>query len=116
MTAQKHPRIIRSGPLDEIWDESGTVAAEKVRQLGEEDIREMLRAGCVAAFIVANLGDPLHWIRGTERYDLWKNEVQPHLWKGEKPRLEDYANEYFYMATEWQLVGGAAVVLFEKHH
>lgn len=86
-------RIITHLPLDVLWNEAGEdLQATRVRTLGVEDIRVLLRAHPLR-FIVANVGHAPHWI-------------------GE----EEYPSGYCYTASEWRLADGATVVLLEMYH
>ena len=110
-------RIVTRGPLAALWDAHGReMDAERVRKLGVEDVRDLLRSRDVR-FVVANLGSPLRWIDFPKRYDFWKDELQPHLAEpSQHPFLEDFPGEYFYRATEWREPGGGLIVLCEMHH
>lgn len=112
------PRIERLNPKDRVvvgqltvlWDENGDdLDVHPVRDLGPDDIREILRTGRPVPFVTKEFrfewgGSRLRWIKGDDRFDFWKNELQPHLADPETTRwsLEDYPDEYFYIATEWR--------------
>jgi hypothetical protein len=111
-------RIVTRGQLDGLWDAQGQdMDAERVRDLGVEDVRGLLRAGDVR-FVVAKLGLPLQWIDFPKRHDFWKDELQPHLVEpSQYPSfLEDFPGEYFYRATEWRAPDGGVIVLCEMYH
>ena len=110
-------RIVTRLPLDELWDEQGTVPARNVGALGRAEITELLRLGRVA-FVVADVGLRLMWIPLEECYGFWKAEVRPRL---VEPRvqnfvLEDFPGEYCYLASEWRVAQGDRVVVLEKCH
>jgi hypothetical protein len=51
-------------------------------------------------------GARLKWIRGDDRFDFWKNEVQPHLLEVDDHRgYDDFERGYCYRATEWRWEG-----------
>lgn len=95
--------------------------------------------------MVAALGAPLEWIRGEGRGRFWEDELAPHLvepgpvaevrWKNGFPvefytesewwrpdgavvgyRLDEFPDEYVYVAVEWRLDTGAPVVVATQRH
>jgi hypothetical protein len=113
-------RVVIRGPLEALWDEEGhDLNLRRVRQVGAEDIRGLLRSGRPVPFVLANLGERLRWIRGDERFDFWKSELRPHMAEpGSRWRLEDFPDEYRYVATEWRWEHEetAFCVLCETYH
>ena len=124
-------------PLAELWDDSGPLEATQLGELGEDDVRAQLRLGAHGA--LASIGEPLRWMRGTEFFDWWKSEARPRLvapghvrhydvpWPDQPRRgredaqadgfrLEDFPGERCWSASEWRLIDGSTVVLFEEHH
>lgn len=69
-------------------------------------------------FYVADVGEPLLRIDVTKCYDFWKSEVVSHV--VEEPdagfRLEDFPDEYAYIASEWSGEIQTPIVLLERHH
>jgi hypothetical protein len=62
-------------PLKVVWDENGIdLDVQRDRDVGAEDIRAFLRSGRPFPFVVATR--ELKWIRGDERFDFWRNELQ----------------------------------------
>jgi hypothetical protein len=92
-------------PLTVLWDEDGNdLNVHPVRRLGAEDIRAILRSGRPVPFVTTV--HRLKWIRGDERFDFWKNELQPQLaepgWAGNE---SDWPHGYWWWATEWRSEG-----------
>ena len=108
-------RVVVGLPLDSLWESGGALGAAKGRELAQADIQALLRLGPVP-FVVADVGEPLRWVRGAECFDFWKTDAQPHLHERARPYLEDYPDGYFYFAHEWRLQDGGTVVVLEKHH
>ena len=109
-------RHVSKMPLAELWNESGIVAATKVRELCSLEIAAMLRAGKVR-FVVADLGHHLQWIPLGDCYEFWKSEVKRHLAQPEANiYLEDFPGEYCYLASEWKPDVGEPIVLLMKSH
>jgi hypothetical protein len=108
-------RVVMRMPLDELWDSDGPVAGSRCEQLDRDAIKEIIGRNDTR-IVVADIGAPLKWLVGRERFRLWKEEVAPRLappWDGW--RLESFPGEYCYVASRW-VCGGANVILFEKHH
>ena len=103
-------------PVEEIWAGGRLVSTTQVRDLNASDIVDLLRSGPVR-FVVADIGQPYHWIPNNERYDFWKNEVKAHLANPElRTVLEDFPDEYCYFASEWKTYEGETIILLSKSH
>jgi hypothetical protein len=110
-------RVVTGIPLAEIWDEQGEVIAGRIRQLGQEEIRQLLQTG-QTQFVVANAGDPLRRIPMHDSYSFWKLEVRKHL-VAEPDRtfnVYEFHEGYCYLASEWRDANGQTIVLLEKYH
>ena len=66
MAVNPKQRIVVSTPLIAVWNDDGDLSAERIRDLGVDDIKQMLRQG-TARFVVANVGSPLDWIHESNR-------------------------------------------------
>ncbi|WP_165249791.1 hypothetical protein [Paludisphaera soli] len=112
-------RLIMQTPLTELWDARGTLPIKERRDVGCEQVRQLLRDGPVR-FVIADCGRTIRWIALEDSFRFWKEEVKSHLidWSVHVrgTRLEDWPGEYFYSGSEWDEVDGAAVVLLVKHH
>ena len=109
-------RVITQLPLQELWRDDGFTTTTRLRWLAANDIREMLRAGTVQ-FVVADLAAKPLWVDRRDCYDFWKTEVKPHLAEGDRIVLEDFPDEYCYVASEWSnREGEPPIVVLEKHH
>lgn len=109
-------RIVVQTPLNELWNESGVVSGQELRELNASEIAGMLRAGGVR-FVVANVGSPLKWVPADECYGFWKSEVKGHLADpAAKNSLGDFPGEYCYSATEWESGDGEPIILLTMYH
>ena len=78
----------------------------------------MLRSGHPFPFVV--VATQVRWIKGNERFEFWKNELQPHLSDpaDDRVNLEDFPDEMCYRATEWRAAGDDMpfCILCEPYH
>jgi hypothetical protein len=70
-------RIVTQTPLTELWNTDGPLDACRAENLGETDIKRLLRNG--SSFVVAEAGQPLRWISEGDRFAFWKTEVKCRL-------------------------------------
>ena len=108
-------RIVISTPLTELWDDSGTLSARRLRYLNADEITDMLQSTAFR-FAIANVGEKLSWLDESDCFKFWKSEVKEHLCSMEPCFTESYSGEYFYYASEWLIEPDRKVVLLEKHH
>ena len=94
---QPEERIVTRLPLTELWSPEGPLATERLRRVGRQEIKALLRTGPVH-FVVADVGLPLRWIALTDAYKFWKQELKPHLIEAASERvyLEALPDQYGY--------------------
>ncbi len=104
-------------PLTIIWNHDGDVAAERIRDLGVDDIRSLLRQGSVQ-FVIANVGSALDWIHPGLSFDFWRNVAQDRIVSPNARgfRLEDFPGQYCYRATLWTTNDAGDIILLEMFH
>jgi hypothetical protein len=108
-------RIVVKMPLTELWDDGGTISGERVRNLDQTDLVELVRTGPLQ-LLVADAGLKLRWIPITQRFDFWKT-VRPQIAHPGKPIYrEQFPNETVYIASEWRGRTGECLILLEKIH
>ena len=114
----KDKKIVTHIPMNEIWNKNVTIEAKRKRYLTLNDIKSILSNNNAIQFIVANIGNELDWISLDECFNFWKSEIKPHLVSNpdEEFFLEDFPNEYSYVASEWFWELQTPVVLLEMHH
>lgn len=108
-------RFVMLIPMTELWDLKGDRSAVKQRILGGRDVAALLRLGPIR-FVVAECGEPLHWIPWLDAYDFWKIEVKPRIVETETFDLTDFPACYCYIASEWTDGQSSPIVLLEKYH
>ena len=109
-------RVVTQTPLLEVWDERGIISENRLRDLVIDDILALLRAG-EAQFVVAEAGLPLSWVAPDECYRFWKTEVKTHLAaSSSRNYLDDFPDEYCYLASEWESPLGRPLIVLEKLH
>lgn len=106
-------------PLSRLWDEDGDLSITRGRDLGRRELVELLRNGPVQ-FVVAEIGERPFWINLDVAFRFWKDEVKPRLIEPSDAAkgfcLENYPEEFCYVATEWDPLDRFPVVLLEMHH
>src|SRR5262245_61103184 len=113
---QASQRVVIELPLHELWDHSGTVAAERSRPLSAQDIRCLLGDGPVR-FVVVDVGGKPDWVPESRCHLFWKGEVQPHLADpDQRAVLEDFPGGYCYFASEWTGPDGPPIIVLERYH
>ena len=110
-------RIVSQMPQNELWNDHRIVSTKKIRSLSADDIADILRLG-KARFVVANIGEHLKWIPFEESYGFWKSEVKMRVVNPEENRfyLEDFPEEYCYIAEEWEADEGERIILLMMSH
>jgi len=111
-TAQK---IVTQTPLTELWNTDGPLDARRAENLGETDIKRLLRDG--SSFVVAETGQPLRWIAEGDRFAFWKTEVRCRLIAPDADGfyLDDYPDSYCYVASMWKGASSTLIIVLEKH-
>lgn len=104
-------------PLRSLMRDGIILDAQRGRQLGDAEIRELLRTA-VIPFVLADVAHPLRWVEADARFELWKSEIQPRLVAPDQHQyfLGDFPGEYCYVASEWLQYTRLLYVSFEKHH
>jgi hypothetical protein len=102
--------------MQEIWNESGLVAASRSRELSAKDLQSILQQGSVS-FVVADVGKALRWVPEAACFDFWKSEVQSRLAPPNGPvNLDSFPGGYSYFVSEWSSKKTAPIILLEMVH
>ena len=100
-TLRPDQRIFVKMPLTELWDNGGTLTGDRVRNLDQTGLVELLPTGPVQ-FLVADPGLKLRWVPTPQQFEFWKT-VRPQIAHPEKPIYrEQFPNETAYIASEWR--------------
>jgi len=111
-----HHKTVNSLPLENLWDEAGSIAVEKRGFLNPADLQLLLQQGPVQ-FVLADVGQKLQWLDVEQCFVFWKNEVKIHLaGSTDRINLAGYPDGYAYLASEWRSQNDSVVVLLEKIH
>ncbi len=87
-----------------------------MRYMTGESIRDLLKKFPVQ-FVIADVGYKLHWISLDRSFDFWKHELKSHLANGfEYLQLDQFPDNYAYIASEWLGDFKSPIILLEKHH
>ena len=80
------------------------------------DVSELLKRSAVQ-FVVADVGSKLKWIDKDQCFDFWKTEAALHIANDVlKIHLDDFSDNYAYIASHWMGNTTAPIVLLEKIH
>lgn len=117
MVVDPAKRIVVSTPLTTIWNKSGDLDAERIRDLDVDAIKSILRHGAIQ-FVVANVGSPLDWIQHDLSFDFWRkiarHRIVDSATDGFSP--EDYPDGYCYCAALWRIEDSDDIIVLETHH
>ena len=112
-TSDGRLNIVTRLPLTQLVTRRGEAMC--IGDVGAEAIRNLLRLGMVR-FVVADVGLELDWLSEDHCFEVWKQEVKPHLAEPEQQvYLEDFPDEYAYYASHWE-DGSTPIVLLAKAH
>lgn len=109
-------RIVTQIPIKELWRENEALGLKKVQNLSKTEVKNVLLKG-TCQFVVANVGFELEWISVNDCFDFWKSKVKDNIaedWNSFY--LEDYPDEFVFVASLWKGDIGVDVILLEKHH
>jgi hypothetical protein len=109
-------RIVTSIPLTELWNSGGPLDARRAHNIGDADIARLLRDG--SSFVVADVGLPLRLISAEDRFAFWKAEVRSRLIAPDADsfQLDDYPDNYCYVAAMWECSSRMPIIVLERHH
>ena len=109
-------KIVTSIPLENIWVPEHQIEAQRVSYLTRDKLKHLLQSSPVN-FIIANVGEKLKWIEESQCFNFWKVEVEIHLVTDiNKINLDDYSDNYAYIASEWRVDNQIPIILLEKKH
>jgi len=111
LVAQRVTRL----PLQNLWDDNGSLEARKGRALSASDIHSFLLRDRPVRFVVANVDSPLLWVELPDSFLFWNTQVRVHLYEPAKQNVSDYSNGYYYVAHEWHLADGERIIGLERH-
>lgn len=106
-------RVVTVMPLEELWDDDGAFGRH-VEHLSTDQIKAILRSGKVR-FVEANVGEPLRWTAPDDCFARWR-QVAANVTDVERFALEDFPDEWAFVASEWEGRSGERLILLEKHH
>lgn len=105
--------IITKMPLDKL--EFDNKDFKKCRFLVIEEIKKLLTQNQIS-FAIADVGKPLEFIKSEAVFEFWKKNKENIAKDLDKINLEDYPEEFAFVASEWISNSNEKVILLEKHH
>lgn len=109
-------KIVTRIPLECIWTEERELEATRASYLTSNDIGSLLKKSSVQ-FIVADCGCKLTWIDKKSCFNFWKNEAKLHIADNiDRFYLDDFIDNYAYIASLWTTKDDTPIILLEKYH
>lgn len=109
-------KIVNEIPISQLWNNEEIIEAKRERYLTKDELTEILKNYPVE-FVIANVGDKLNWIPVDTCFEYWKSKIRDHVVTNlERIELEDYPNEFAYIASEWIGQIQSPIILLEKCH
>jgi len=109
-------RIVTQLPLTTLLTDEEDLNVVREKYLDKEAIRELMKQTLVQ-FVVADAGGHLKWINANKYYEFWKTEVQEHVTDNpHKFYLDNFPNNYVYIASLWTSKNKQPIILLEKSH
>jgi hypothetical protein len=109
-------RIVVKIPLDELWTDSAILAHERQEYLTELQVHRLVLKGDIAV-AEASCGLKLSWISPNKALEFFKNKVKRHVVDDpDRIILEDYHDQWCYLASKWEHADGQKVILLETYH
>ncbi len=109
-------KIVTTIPLENIWTDQNEIQANRTSYLTSDEIKSLLKKSFVQ-FIVADIGHKLKWIDKDQGFNFWRTEVERHLANDiNHIVLNNFVDNYAYVASEWTGEHGTSIILLEKFH
>ena len=113
---ENEKKIVTQIPLINLWTDTENIFAKRERYLTAGDIQEILKKYLVE-FVVAKVGEKLKWISYDKSIDFWKTELKSHLAEDiSNINLDNFIDNYAYIASEWKREIEVPIILLEKYH
>jgi hypothetical protein len=109
-------KVVTKIPLETLWTNELEIPAKRKSYLTKNDIKQLLKQSKLQ-FVIADGGYKLNWIEINKCFDFWKSEVEKHLATDiNKIYLDNFPDNYAYIASEWIGEIETPIVLLEKVH
>ena len=109
-------KIVNEIPISQLWNNEEIIESKRVRYLTKDELTEILKNYPVE-FVIANVGEKLNWIPVDKCFEYWKSKIKDHVVKNlDRIELEDYPNEFAYIASEWTGQIQSPIILLEARH
>jgi hypothetical protein len=109
-------RIVTKMPMDSIWTENEELKSERKEYLSQNQVSEILKEGPLQ-FLIADVGNKLIWTKVDECYKMYKSYFKDHILRDVNYiNLDDYKDNFCYLASLWIGESKTPVILLEKFH
>lgn len=101
-------------PLQSIYRDEKEIAAKRIRHLSEDDIASLLSTEKLI-FATAEIGKELEWHDAEEAKTFFDQQVKYRVaYPDEEIFLDDFPENYCYVASEWSPFPEGYLILLEK--
>ncbi|RSK30166.1 hypothetical protein [Hymenobacter metallilatus] len=109
-------RIVTTIPLEQLWNEAEILPHERQEYLNEQEVQDLLKNGNVP-IVLASCGLKLAWIAPLEALARFKREIKGHIVNNpDRFVLQDYEDDWCYLASLWNNTLEERVLLLETYH
>jgi hypothetical protein len=109
-------RIVTTIPLEQLWTEAEILSHERQEYLNEQEAQDLLQNGNVS-ILLASCGLKLIWITPPEALAKFKREIKGHIVNNpDSIVLQDYEDEWCYLASLWNNTLEERILLLETYH
>lgn len=110
-------KIVNQIPLTNLWNENENLNVKRRSYLKANDILEILNNYKLVNFVIAEVGKKLEWNIDDVPYYFWKTKVKPNLIEDINSfHIDDFNDNYSYIASEWIGEIENPIILLEKYH
>ena len=109
-------RIVTKIPLEELWTDSAILSHKRQKYLTERQAFDLILAS-KTPIAIASCGLRLSWIQPNDTLNAFKQQIRGRIVNDpDRIVLEEYEEEWCYLASEWVNAEGGKILLLETFH